>query len=160
MDRYIKYLKYLAKHKWYVFLEAYKLGIPWRGLVHDLSKFMPSEFFAYLNYFYPDPEENLEEDEYFRKKEFDKAWVEHQNYNKHHWQYWVLLKDDGTIKTLAMPYNYILEMIADWVGAGKAIHGKNEVLEWYYKNKEKMIMHPTTRKVVERILQREYGNES
>lgn len=169
MSNNLKYLDYVIRHKWYVLVEAIKLGIPWRGLIHDLSKLKPSEWIPYRDYFYSKTDVStftvtsstgFISHKSYNQRRFDEAWNSHQKVNKHHWQYWVLLKDDGTIKTLAMPYNYILEMIADWVGAGKAIHGKNEVLEWYYKNKEKMIMHPTTRKVVERILQREYGNES
>ena len=40
----MKYLLYLIKHKWLVFLECCKAGIPWRGILHDLSCFLPSEF--------------------------------------------------------------------------------------------------------------------
>ena len=54
MSPYIKYFKAVMRHKWYVFLEARKLGIPWLGLIHDLSKFLPSEFIAYSKQFYGD----------------------------------------------------------------------------------------------------------
>ena len=49
---YFKYLSYVLRHRWFVFIECCKLGIPWRGLVHDLSKFIPSEFIPYARYFY------------------------------------------------------------------------------------------------------------
>lgn len=48
----IKYLKYLIKHKFYVTRECFRIGLYWRGLVHDLSKFNPMEWVAYRNYFY------------------------------------------------------------------------------------------------------------
>lgn len=37
-----KYLSYIIRHKWFVFIAACKLGIPWRGITHDLSKLMPA----------------------------------------------------------------------------------------------------------------------
>ena len=48
--KHLKYLCYVLRHKWYVFIECCKLGIPVRGLVHDLSKFRPSEWFPYANF--------------------------------------------------------------------------------------------------------------
>jgi hypothetical protein len=56
----LKYLWSMMRHKWFVFIEACKLGIPWLGLIHDLSKFAPSEFIPYARYFYgnhPAPDE-------------------------------------------------------------------------------------------------------
>ena len=37
-----KHLHTVNKHKWLVFKFACKVGIPWRGLVHDLSKYSPT----------------------------------------------------------------------------------------------------------------------
>ena len=50
--RYSTYLGYVLRHKGYVFRAACRLGIPWRGLVHDLSKFRPSEFLPYDRHLY------------------------------------------------------------------------------------------------------------
>jgi len=47
-----QYLKKLLRHKWFTFLECRKLGIPWRGLVHDWTKFLPDEFRPYARWFY------------------------------------------------------------------------------------------------------------
>ena len=52
MKKFFKYLKYVIRHKYFVFLESCKLGIPIRGFVHDTSKFFPDEFFPYMNHFY------------------------------------------------------------------------------------------------------------
>ncbi len=49
---YFKYLQAILRHKYFVFLEACKLGIPWLGLIHDLSKFLPCEFIPYARWFY------------------------------------------------------------------------------------------------------------
>jgi len=93
MKKHLKYLSYVIRHRWYVFVECLKMGLVWRGLVHDLSKFLPSEWFPYVNYFngewrckgdvppdYKAPQEI--------KADFDLAWLKHQHRNPHHWQYW------------------------------------------------------------------------
>ena len=50
--KYIKYLLYVIQHKYYVFIECWKDGLYWHGITHDLSKFMPSEFFPYARWIY------------------------------------------------------------------------------------------------------------
>jgi hypothetical protein len=35
-------------------IECFNQGLIWRGLMHDLSKFLPDEFLPYANFFYPD----------------------------------------------------------------------------------------------------------
>lgn len=142
------YLKYLLKHKWYVFIECCKLGIPLRGLLHDLSKFLPSEWIPYREYFYGDSSK-----EYVLKElKFEVAWAKHQNRNKHHWQHWVLIKDNGDVVSLPMPMKYVKEMLADWRGAGKAITGKDNTKSWYLKNKDNIILHPIARHWIEEQL--------
>ncbi len=98
--KHLKYLSYVLRHKWYVFVECCKLGIPWRGIVHDLSKFLPDEWFPYANYFYANPfKPKRNETGYYKPydtgdEDFDLAWLKHQKRNPHHWQYWVLPKDN------------------------------------------------------------------
>ena len=159
-----KYLKYIVRHKWYVFVECCKMGIPFRGMTHDLSKLLPSEWIPYCNYFYA-PKITMDQwhdnnpallsikhtDKYM-ECEFDFAWLKHQKKNKHHWQWWVLLKDSGDLTAMDMPEKYIKEMIADWRGAGRAITGKDDTKQWYLKNKDKMVLSDFTRKWVEEEL--------
>lgn len=47
----IGHTKTVLKHKWVVFKLCCKAGIPWRGLVHDLSKFSPTEFWESAKYY-------------------------------------------------------------------------------------------------------------
>ena len=53
---------------------------------------------------------------------------------------------------LAMPERYVREMVADWMGAGRAITGRWEVAEWYAKTREHIILHPDTRARVEELI--------
>lgn len=92
----MKYLKYtwtVLRHKWYVFLECCKLGIPLQGVIHDWSKFLPAEFFPYVNYFNGGYERGKHPPEV--QLAFNFAWLHHQHWNKHHWQSYVLHFDNA-----------------------------------------------------------------
>jgi len=161
--KYLKYLRYVLRHRWYVFIECCKMKIYWRGIIHDLSKFLPDEFIPYANYFYGKSSKKQKRDDtgYYVPYEtgdgkFDFAWLLHQKRNKHHWQYWVLIRDNddnkGEYVILNMPLKYRKEMLADWRGAGKAQGFGNNTKEWYEKNKDKMKLHPSTRRWLEKAL--------
>lgn len=140
--KYINYLKYLLKHKWYVFLACVEYGIIWRGLIHDLSKFLPSEFFPYAEYFYGKGN---------NKMEFDFAWLLHQKRNPHHWQWWISILEDGTKQMFGMSSDFRTEMLCDWFGCGMA-KGKPDILEWYMKHKDEILLHSKTRYWIEKEL--------
>jgi len=151
MRRYLEYLKYILRHKWFVLIASIKIKAPlWHAIIHDFSKFRFSEWFPYAYTFYTKNGEK----QYKETIEFSYAWNHHQKRNKHHYQYYLLTWDKGITTPLPMPKKYILEMIADWMGAGKAITGKWEAKEWYQKNKENIKLHPETKKIVEKILDR------
>lgn len=58
MSKYLQYFWYVVRHKWYVFLACRREGLWWLGIVHDWSKFLPSEFFPYARHFYGKVEPN------------------------------------------------------------------------------------------------------
>jgi len=159
MKRYLVYLWYVILHKWYVFIQCCRFGIPWLGIVHDWSKFLPSELIPYARYFYnPDGSRKQIRNEtgYYKPTDtgdpaFDFAWLLHQKRNKHHWQWWILPEDEGGTKVLQMPVKYWLEMLADWVGAGKA-QGTPDTVGWYDKNKDKLVLHMITRLSLEHTI--------
>lgn len=147
------YLKYVLRHKWFVLMAGLKLHVPlWQLIIHDWTKFLPSEWTPYVHYFY---RKDLQEAEMrqgmsdygvleaapygvFIEDRFNMAWNLHQKRNKHHWQYWVLMNDDGPVWPMPIPDRYMREMVADWCGAGRAITGKWDVRTWYDKNKDKI----------------------
>ena len=149
MRRHLNYLKYLLRHKWFVLVACWRIGASMRlGILHDWSKFLPSEWLPYARCFYaPDGTKRYKE-----AAEFTFAWNDHQKRNRHHWQYWVIGWDRGTTEPLQMPRRYVLEMVADWMGAGRAITGEWETAVWYEKNGSNMQLHPVTRAQVESIL--------
>jgi hypothetical protein len=165
----MRYLSYVLRHKWFVLLAGLKTGAPvWRLLAHDLSKFLPAEWGAYVRKFYgaqpnlavlfhryggrPNHEANVASWKAERDAAFDRAWLHHQHANPHHWQHWVLREDSGAVKLLAMPEHFIREMVADWMGAGRAITGQWEAAAWYLKNRDVIQLEEHTRIRVERLL--------
>lgn len=153
MKKHLRYLSYVLRHKWFVLVAGLRVGAPlWRLLIHDWSKLTPSEWRPYVLSFYGPwgyaerPPEVVEA--------FDRAWLHHQHANPHHWQHWVLREDSGDTKVLRMPEHFVREMVADWMGAGRAITGRWEVGEWYAANHAKMLLHPATREEVESLLAR------
>lgn len=164
--KYWKYLKYVLRHKYYVMIGCFRYGLIWRGIAHDLSKFYPSEFIPYANYFYGnkgDIKKGRDETGYYKPTEtgdskFEYAWFLHQKRNKHHWQYWVIPKENG-VKAYEIPLCYKREMLCDWIGAGKA-QGKFSPKEdylfetriWWNANKDKMTFAPNTLAFFETLL--------
>lgn len=157
---YWKFFKYSIRHKWFVLIECYKQKIIWRGIIHDWSKFRLSEFIPYARYFYGDYPKyktgaktcwpHLFKEDIDRR--FDKAWLFHIHRNRHHWQYFLLREDDGDVKNIPIPVIYLKEMLADWRGAGKAITGKDNVVEWYTKNANKISLHWISKMWIEQKL--------
>lgn len=146
----MQYLILTLKHKWYVFLACLQVDVPlWRAIIHDLSKFTPSELPQYNRHFFGDKGD---------PKGFARAWLHHQNYNPHHWEYWITRSDhshggSGAVDgCLEMPETYIREMIADWLGASRAYTGSWEMSDWLLKNLPKIKLHPLTRRKVHNVL--------
>ena len=100
MRAHCRYASYVLRHRWFVLVECWRRGLYWRGLTHDLSKLLPSEWFPYVRHFYgPKPECDEDGTEWRTEADdaadaaFDLAWLKHQHRNDHHWQAWLLRED-------------------------------------------------------------------
>ncbi len=160
MRAHLRYLSYILRHKWYVFVQCCKLGIPWLGVIHDLSKFTPREWGAYArSYYAPDGTPR-----YAWTPEAEMARFYHQRRNRHHWQWWLYLGDtpaDPVSVPVPMPDRYRRELLADWRGAARAL-GRSEaqLVAWYVENRERIRLHPDTRAWLERELGVEGAGDS
>lgn len=146
-------------------IECWKRGLYLQGLFHDWDKFLvPSMWISYAKYFYGE-ENTIDKSEGYIKPndtgemDYEMAWLGHLHRNKHHWQWWIRYNDDGGVVTFPMEERHALEMICDWIGAGKAqgFHSPKEnplyeTRTWYLKNREKIKLHEETRKYVEDYL--------
>ncbi len=94
-----QYLLYVLRHKWYVFVGCWHLGVPLhQAIIHDWVKFLPVEWFPYVRQFYnPDGSKRSVRDasgsyDPNRQAEsFKRAWLHHQR-QLHHWQAWWALR--------------------------------------------------------------------
>ena len=153
MKAHFQYLRYVVRHKWFVLVAGLKVGAPlWRLLIHDWSKFVPVEWSPYVQKFYGQPRVGEVVAGVADNAAFERAWLHHLHANPHHWQHWILQEESGATKALRMSTGLVREMVADWMGAGRAITGRWEVAEWYAKNRDKMLLHPETRAAVEALL--------
>ena len=144
------HLHVVNRHRFKVFCLCCKVGIPFQGLTHDLSKYSITEFWEGVKYFQGDysPIKNC-------KKEvgYSKAWLHHKGRNKHHYEYWY----DYAAPTVTpiIPFKYFLEMICDSMAAGMTYQGKNwskeYQLSYWNRVKEKAKLHPQMEKLLDRV---------
>lgn len=153
MGKFWKHFKTVVKHRWVVFKECAACGILWQGLVHDLSKFSAAEFVASARYFQGNRSPIEAEKE---KIGYSKAWLHHKGHNKHHWEYWIDFDRDGSVVANKIPMKYVIEMVCDWVGAGKVYNKKKwtqaDPLEFYNKVRSGRHFHPETEEVIVMLL--------
>lgn len=147
----IKHFNIISKHKWEVFKECCRAGIPLQGILHDLSKYTPSEFIEYAKYYNG---KRSPVDQAKEEKGYCNAWLHHKGHNPHHYEYWIDYLDDGG-KPLIMPYKYAVEMVCDYIGAGK-VYGsktfnKNSPLEYWNNKKKTAKIHPSMMKFFDEI---------
>lgn len=160
MRRHWAYFKYVVRHKWFVFLACRQLHVSLHiSILHDWTKFQPIEWFAYARQFYNHDGSKRQVrdasgayDPNRQSEDFQRAWLHHQRL-KHHWQAWISLGDGGHLSPLGIPDVYLREMIADWIGAGRAISGRTDPNPWYDANRDKIILHPASRQKLKEYLE-------
>lgn len=157
MNKYIKHFITITKHKYYVMKYCFKCGLYKRGLLHDLSKYGMIEFMSSARYF------NGKRSPIDCEKEdigYSIAWQHHKGHNPHHWEYWIDNVGTRTNNAIKIPYEYAIEMICDWLGAG-IVYSKNKVndnkpytepLNYYNKCKNERIFNEETQKLIEYFL--------
>lgn len=149
MRKFFLHLKTVLTHKKWVLYYCHKCGFTWAGIVHDLSKFSPVEFWESVKYYQGNrsPIVACKED-----KGYSLAWQHHKGRNPHHYEYWTDNYDSGTTR-IKMPFRYAVELICDYLAAGKAYNGKDFTYEneynWWLTNKDAKYMHPRTKAFVE-----------
>lgn len=153
IKRFFGHLKTVLTHKRWVFYYAHRLGYTWRGFTHDLSKFSPVEFSESVKYWTGKRSPILIAKE---KTGISYAWLHHRGRNKHHYEYWIDKLDQGGVPH-KIPFEYVIEMICDWLGACRAYEGNaknifNKEYEWWNKHSEKVKIHPETKKLITYIL--------
>lgn len=133
----------LIEQEWFKDLHINALDFKENLFFHDISKFCAEEAFGYATHNFNNPGAS-------KNIGFEKAWHHHKMHNEHHPEYWMNPNRGGELEILPMDRIYIVEMIADWIGAG-VTYG-NSLEKWLPDNIHKFIFHPGTAAEVAWIL--------
>ncbi len=167
-NRFIGHFLTITKHKKLVCEGCFKAGLYYQGIVHDLSKYSPSEFLVGVRYYQGTRSPNNAERE---DHGYSAAWLHHKGRNKHHYEYWIDYNTRGkepgedVLIPVEMPYRYFAEMVIDRIAASKVYKGKDYTdaspLEYLNSGIEMVPMHPNTRRDLKKYLMflAKYGEE-
>ncbi len=161
----IKHFKTITAHRHLVMQGCFEVGLYTQGLLHDLSKYSPTEFIPGAIYYKGTESPNNTER---KKRGYSKAWLHHKGRNKHHFEYWIdyTLAPDHHIGGNKMPVKYVVEMYVDRVGASKNYQKENyndaSALKYYEKGKNRYMMHEETEELLVKLLTylAEHGEEA
>ena len=153
VDNFFGHFNNVLTHRHMVFKFCCRVGIPWQGFTHDFSKFTLTELIPSVRYYQGTASPIGAER---REKGYSEAWLHHKAKNKHHWEYWVEFRDDGTEYYVKMPMNYVKEMLCDWLSAGKTYNRTtwqpNYPLEYFRKHESYYKLHPETKAFALKVL--------
>ncbi len=125
-----------------------------QGLLHDLSKFSPTEFLPSVRFY--DGHHSPTEDER-RLHGYSKAWMHHKGRNRHHWEYWTDFSTaQGKYLSVPMPKKYVAEMICDRIAASKVYKGDAYSdacpVEYFLRGRMRSSMHSQTQEELAHFL--------
>ena len=154
MSNFFGHLNTIMKHRRKVIEHCIKVGILYRGLTHDLSKYAPAEFFEGVRYFSGTRSPNEGER---AKKGYSEAWMHHKGRNRHHFEYWTDYNPETKLMTpIKMPIVFVKEMFCDRVAASKVYQGKNYTdahpIKYFEGGKARRKIHPQTSDLLEEWL--------
>ena len=159
--RFFGHLKTVSTHRREVRRLCFKLGLYKRGILHDLSKYSPTEFWNGVRFFTGEKSPHVGERLEYG---YSKAWLHHKAKNKHHSDYWIDIFDRQPTP-VDMPAEYFAEMFCDRVAACK-IYLKEKYtdaspLEYYLTHKRENYMSDRTKDKLKYFLMhlKDFGEE-
>lgn len=141
---------------------CFAVGLYKQGLLHDLSKYTPTEFLVGCRYYQGNMSPNNAER---AELGYSSAWLHHKGRNKHHMEYWIDYgvpeKKDGRTEHkgmcgMKMPVRYVVEMYIDRVAASKNYQKERytdrSALDYYLNGRQFHVLHEDTRALLELLL--------
>lgn len=150
----------ITKHRHLVMAGCFKIGLYKQGLLHDLSKYSPTEFLVGCKYYKGYMSPNNAEREAVG---YSSAWLHHKGRNKHHLEYWIdydISKDSSKTHSvmagMKMPLKYVCEMFVDRVSASKNYqkdkYTDRSPLEYYNRSIDHYLINEDTAALLELLL--------
>ena len=164
MSSCLGHFKTITAHKLRVMKYCFRVGLYRQGLLHDLSKYSPAEFWVGAKYYQGDHSPNEVER---LERGYSSAWLHHKGRNKHHLEYWIdyVPELDFHMGGMEIPVRYVVEMFCDRVAACQTYQGERYTdaspWEYYVKSLDHYIIHPRTQTLLETLLKmlRDEGEE-
>lgn len=138
---------------------CFRIGLYRQGLMHDMSKYMPSEL---LNGFaYYDDGKSSPNNQERRDKGYSYAWLHHKGRNRHHFEFWLDYaihpdQEKYPLQAVQMPRRYVAEMLMDRICASKNYnkesYTQHDPLIYFEKGRSHYLIHPQTRKELHGML--------
>lgn len=151
----IKHLRTITHHHNLVMLHCFRCGLYKQGILHDLSKLSPLEFWAGAKYYQGNQSPNNAQRASIG---YSSAWLHHKGRNRHHFEYWIDYSTGkgNPLSGMRMPNKYIAEMVCDRVAASKTYKGnaykQSDPWEYYEHSKHHYLMHPEVQELLEKCL--------
>ena len=144
----------ITHHKYHVMKHCFRVGLYRQGLLHDMSKYTPSEFLVGCKYYQGTRSPNNAERE---ATGCSTAWLHHKGRNKHHYEYWI---DYGVnepgLTGMKMPKKYVIEMFMDRIAASKTYmkdaYTDAAPLGYYESGIAGTLLHKDTKRLLEELL--------
>ena len=149
-----QHFKTITKHKFLVMDGCFRVGLIRQGLLHDLSKYSPTEFRIGARYYQGNKSPNAAER---AEKGYSEAWMHHKGRNRHHYEYWTdMSMETGRYEAIPMPREFLVEMVMDRRAACLVYEGEKYTpaspLNYLLRSREKSLMHPQTLRELTYIL--------
>lgn len=147
----LKHIKRVLIHKFWVAHYCFKAGLYYQGLVHDLSKFSPTEMLESMKYYREgiSPIKVARED-----KGYSEAILHHVGHNRHHSDYWIDHREDGRVVPVPIPLQYLGEMLCDWLAAARTYQGYSDDIytkekAWWDSHRKTIPMNENSRMILD-----------
>lgn len=157
LERLFGHIGTVIKHKRYVRYGCFRMGIYMQGIMHDMSKFSPTEFIPSVKYysgtFSPNATSRV-------LTGVSASWLHHKGRNKHHFEYWIdyVAGGEAKLEGCRMPLKYVAEMVADRYAACVAYNRDSytcaDPWNYYAKGSEHITIDADTRAVLEAALKK------
>ena len=142
----LKHFKTITKNRHQVMRNCFRVGLIRQGLLHDLSKYSPTEFWQGAKYYQGTRSPNA------RARDavgYSTAWMHHKGRNKHHYEYWTdVLPGTNTYGPIPMPTRYLVESVMDRIAASKIYRGSeyrdSDPLAYLNHEKGEQLLNPET----------------
>lgn len=152
----IGHFKTVTKHKMLVMKGCFQVGLYKQGILHDLSKYSPTEFLVGCRYYQGTRSPNNGERE---DSGYSSSWLHHKGRNKHHFEYWIDYSIEQTevpLSGVKMPRKYVVEMVMDRIAASKTYNSDaytdHDPLKYFLRGKNHYMMHKDTAAELEKLL--------